>query len=87
MLGLPSETWLRLVSWFEIGLFIFAYYSWKKSRLAEPGETERSSPHRVIAICAWVALPFIIYLDYGVFFRHYDMGYLLKELAHFHLHF
>ncbi|HTL98107.1 MAG TPA: amino acid permease, partial [Holophagaceae bacterium] len=31
---LPQDTWLRLITWLEIGLLIYATYGWKKSRLA-----------------------------------------------------
>lgn len=83
---LPQDTWLRLITWLEIGLFIYAVYGWKKSRLANGGEGRAKSHRLILAIAVLTLIP-TLYLDWGAFVKHYDIGYLLRELAHLRLHF
>jgi APA family basic amino acid/polyamine antiporter len=68
---LPQDTWLRLITWLEIGLLIYALYGWKRSRLAnENGSEGRSKPHTLILVVAVVTLLPTLYWDYKVFFHH-----------------
>ncbi|MGE5360854.1 MAG: APC family permease [Bacteroidales bacterium] len=49
MYGLPTDTWLRLIFWLEVGLMIYGGFGWRHSRLADPRSTPaRANPHRVI---------------------------------------
>ncbi|HET8900860.1 MAG TPA: amino acid permease [Holophagaceae bacterium] len=53
MLGLPKDTWLRLIIWLEVGLLIYGGYGWQKSRLGGEG---RDKPHMLILGIAVAAL-------------------------------
>ena len=66
----PQDTWLRLITWLVIGLFIYALYGWKRSRLAGQGDASRSKPHMAILVVAIIALLPTLYWDYKVFFHH-----------------
>ncbi len=57
MLGLPKDTWLRLIIWLEVGLLIYGGYGWQKSRLGADGDgTGRNKPHGLILGIAVVTL-------------------------------
>ena len=36
MIGLPGETWKRFGYWLAIGLFLYAFYGYRHSRLRQP---------------------------------------------------
>jgi APA family basic amino acid/polyamine antiporter len=36
MLALPRTTWLRLIVWFVIGIFVYTFYGMRHSKLNRP---------------------------------------------------
>jgi len=68
---LPQDTWLRLITWLEVGLLIYATYGWRRSRLAsDNGTAGRAKPHAIILAVAVITLIPTLYWDYKVFFHH-----------------
>jgi APA family basic amino acid/polyamine antiporter len=68
---LPQDTWARLITWLVVGLFIYALYGWKRSRLSGEAETPaRAKPHGLILAVAVIALIPTLYWDYKAFFHH-----------------
>ncbi|MBS1767073.1 MAG: amino acid permease [Acidobacteria bacterium] len=67
MLGLPKDTWLRLIIWLEVGLLIYGGYGWQKSRLGGEGRTK---PHTAILAVAVVTLIPTLFWAVKVFGHH-----------------
>jgi APA family basic amino acid/polyamine antiporter len=44
MYSLPLTTWLRLIVWFIIGIFVYFFYGVKQSKLAQPSAASTSQP-------------------------------------------
>ncbi|HJU84158.1 MAG TPA: amino acid permease [Holophagaceae bacterium] len=63
MFGLPHDTWIRLLLWLEIGLAIYAFYGWRRSRTGnEGGSEERTRPNTmVVTIAIILFLPTVIW--------------------------
>jgi basic amino acid/polyamine antiporter, APA family len=41
MLNLPGETWVRFFVWMAVGLVVYGFYGFRRSRLAEPRADQR----------------------------------------------
>ena len=67
MTYLPTDTWIRLILWLEVGLAIYALYGWKNSRTADLASEARKKPNMLILATAVVAFIPTIVWAYRVF--------------------
>ncbi len=66
---LPTDTWIRLIIWLELGLGIYAFYGWRNSKTSD-GSEARQKPHMPIFIVALLVFIPTLFWAIKVFGHH-----------------